>query len=55
MRKPSYDIECEHLARHFLDGAHQTEANIADLAQTIQIAIEDWFFDLEDSNSPKSE
>lgn len=46
----SYDPECEHLARHFLADYHgEQEASIYDLAQAIQIAIEDYFFDLEDS------
>ena len=42
--KPSYDEECEKLARHFLeDGADiYTEDNIRLLAQHIQEAIEDW-------------
>lgn len=46
----SYDPECEWLARHFLADYHgEQEASISDLAQVIQIAIEDYFFDLEDS------
>jgi len=37
--KPGYDPKCEDLARHFLPYAD--DAEVADMAQVIQDAIED--------------
>ena len=43
----TYDVKCEVLAEDFLaDTPHlDTEENAADLASTIQQAIENWFAD----------
>jgi hypothetical protein len=39
----SYDVKCEELARAFLtDELPFEELEVAELAQTIQQAIEDW-------------
>ena len=44
MAKRAYDEKCDELARYFMaDGEIQPEEAIADLAQTIQDAIENWF------------
>ena len=44
MSKRAYDTKCDELARYFMaDGEIQPEEEIADLAQTIQDAIENWF------------
>jgi hypothetical protein len=37
-----YDSRCGDLAEVFLEDEHGTEAEIAELAQCIQDAIEDW-------------
>jgi len=39
----SYDQKCEDLARHFAQDEALTDAQIADLAQAIQEAVEAWF------------
>ena len=40
----AYDPDCETLAETFLNGDRSmTPARVADLAQCIQNAIEDWF------------
>ncbi len=43
----TYDSKCLDLARHFDAGGAST-----DLAQTIQDAIEDWFFDRDRAAEP---
>ena len=43
-KKYSYDEKCDELARYFMsDGEDVPEEAIADLAQSIQDAIENWF------------
>lgn len=46
----SFDPDCLTLAEHFLDDDPRefTDADYADLAATIQIAIEDWFASKDD-------
>ena len=46
-RKLSCDPKCDELARHCAD--HYGEAEVRDLAQSIQDAVEAWF---EDHNEP---
>jgi hypothetical protein len=49
-KQRSYDPKCFSLAEDFLDDHRPfTEAEAQDLAQTIQDAIEDWFFARENS------
>jgi hypothetical protein len=52
MRKIGVDPDCVELARKFLDAAYIIEvpsekrvaAEMQSLSETIQVAIEDWFF-----------
>lgn len=51
----SYDSRCSDLAEVFLaDESDVTPADIADLAQTIQTAIEDWLGSRDLSSAEKS-
>jgi hypothetical protein len=43
MSGKGYDSRCGDLAEVFLEDEHGTEAEVAELAQCIQDAIEDWF------------
>ena len=39
----NYDPKCEELAQHFAQDEALTEAQVADLAESIQAAVEAWF------------
>ena len=39
----NYDPKCEELARHFAQDENLSAAEIADLAEAIQQAVEAWF------------
>lgn len=39
----SYDPKCEELARHFAQDEALSEAQVSDLADAIQAAVEAWF------------
>lgn len=41
----SYDPKCSELAEHFLDEMPHSDKQVAELAQEIQDAIEDWLRD----------
>jgi hypothetical protein len=42
-REYSYDVGCEDLATQFLSDYTHSTSDVANLAQTIQDAIEGWF------------
>lgn len=42
----SFDPKCYELAKYFIDDVSGSEAMKNELAQRIQEAVEDWFFDL---------
>lgn len=39
----SYDTKCEELAEHFLQDEEHDQNDVAELAQVIQDAVENWF------------
>lgn len=54
-RKYSYDTHSEELAGYFLAETVCTEADLKDLAQDIQDAVESWFREWERKNVPQEE